>query len=462
MYTTDPMKNMSKKYTHEIQHLLDKYADYNPNMLEMGDVDGFTRLSEKVQDKIKSKLAGLRKIADTKGQVAVHGYIQFLNLEQMKHSLGDYWDDWRIVVYERVDRELDKILSHDDVYLRTSEYNYIVGFKDNNHAKAVVILAHVAKQVADYFASHTPFMEIADEYLRVDYDATAEPAEAFHKNLTLISRFYSEDPKGPSAAKSSMVPEADHDAPVFQPFWDVQNEVIIGHVASRGHDNSYIARYPNHLDEISAVKAVALKKSIDLENTRQVSEINSELVRNKFVSLIVLPISYHSVVDTAHLNEIAQIIMAQDADVRKLIMIELVDYPDEYPLESLAETVAFLNGFVRHVIFNAGFKAYPYFARYRQIGIQVISIDIPHVRAARDVKLLKRMFHLICTKAAKADMKLMLHNVNLLEEGLWARRHGVQYLSGSLIGVKHSFPQHMLRHSWQEIKDGMNEFAPEI
>ncbi len=419
--------------------------------------DDFRPFPEHVKLKISNKLNRFKEIA-AKNTSTIQGHIQFMSFAAIKDALDDQWDRFRISIYEKVDEILDSILSDKDVYLRTSDYFYLVAF-DSLDLQAALTKLDIARDkiMTHYFGSDYGENSTVTKNFSIKASSQIIDSSIFLKDLDLVANMGQKQKAQDGCSfiadlKSAGANFSDALKLKYQPFWDTKFEVIVGYqpylkAIPEGHN----CRYP--LPYFDTKKCKEDRQNIDIETLKEVLEVINELRLNKFVFLCNCPISMSTANDNHQFAKIIELCKNQHHEIQNLLNIELIEYPAGFPSSKLIKTVRAISPYCHDVILNTTLEDLRFYELAKDANINVVSVDIDRRQETMAIEKLSHTLNIFCSKLRKAKIDLALNGVNQLEAAIVARRRGVRYISGSLVGSTTEYPEHMSRFKWTEIKD---------
>lgn len=383
-----------------------------------------------------------------------------MNFTLLRLAFGDIWNRFRISIYEKVDAVLDDMLSDKDVYLRTSDYFYLIAFDTDNLNQALTKL-NLAKKIimTHYLGSEFGKNIKTKEKLNIKASGQIIDSKSFLKDLDMISNLYPDQTiaETKELIQNSIPTNAASKAKMerkleYQPLWDTKFEVTVGYQAYLknipvGQNRRYLTPYNE------STNCTLARQNTDMETLEEVIGVIKELHLNKFVFLCNCPISFSTASNRQVFAKYVKRCKALPPEIQKLLNIELLEYPAGYPANKLMETVRIISPHVHNVILNTKLEDLKFYELAKEAGINVVSVDLSEKQEALEIEKLSHILDIFCSKLNKVNIDIALNGVSQIEAAIIARRNGVRYISGPLIGQVMDFPEHMSRFKWKEIKD---------
>ncbi|MDG1857930.1 MAG: hypothetical protein P8I94_02430, partial [Emcibacteraceae bacterium] len=392
----------------------------------------------------------------------IQGHVQFLSFSILEKKLSKAWPRFRISIYEKVDAVLDEILSEDDVYLRTSDYFYLVAFNQVDLEKAKSKLDRAREIIIQHylgikFYDEENKKERSIEKLEVLTSEQIIESNVFIKDLELIGSLYKatetqvSDNVEMDNETANKIKPVNIDKLKFLPYWDTKSETIIGYQAClKDITDITKSRYLRRFRGSS--ECFADRQKTDFDTLNEAIEITREAYFNKFVFLSTCPLSFATIKDPEVFAQYVRICRNQPRDIQKLLNIELVEFPVGYPGTRLGEVVQLLSPYIRNIIFNTPLEGLKFYEAAVEAGIKIVSVDVKKSYETKNIEKLTYYLQVFCRKLRKAGITISLNGVSQLEVAMLARRSGIRFISGDLIGKPTEIPNHMSRYKWEEIK----------
>lgn len=402
-----------------------------------------------VKVKIAGKLRRMATIAEQSGEV-INGHVQFLNFDHLKEAIGSKWERFRVTVYEKVDIELNKMLTKGDEFLRTSEHFYLIAFQGKSISDVQSLLSDLSNRVSKHFIGY-PMHE--NDLLSVG--SRSMPSSEFLEMINAIGSIYHQSEQLGAAKISQDMQRNNRTEEVlgsfqFRPAWDQKRETVFAYHGLLRHSYERSdRRYP--VTGPDGLIGEDLRRHYDLMSVRRTAKMALDQQADGISSILLLPLSYATVTDDATFQKVQAILSKQKDLLKKVLAIELIEFPYDQSLLKWQRTVRDLSPMVGRVFINRRLESFQYFDVYSEAGIFGITIDMEGIER-QPINVTSQVFGLVRDRAKRHGLKVFLKGVTLLEVAVVARERKIDYISGAVIGPWLRKPASMVKLDWKSIQ----------
>ncbi len=246
-----------------------------------------------------------------------------------------------------------------------------------------------------------------------------------------------------SRAMEAMIPSAQAPAPadgedgpdesqlqvLYRPVWFVKKKLLTGYICSFAMDP--IAVMPDNRDRhLWENPGIATDARLDLQLLRRASADLKALTDDNQVAVFIVPVHFPTVDRRPYRDDFARIWQDVDETVRRLLVLELVDVPDDLPRFRMQDVLAALRRGSRAVIVRVSVE-FRDFARWKDTGLHAVSLDLSGHHEP-EVRLMKRLDE-FAKRADKNGLRIYIHGLPTISLTTAAVCAGFDYLDGDTV-----------------------------
>lgn len=389
----------------------------------------------------------------------VAGRVNFVDFERIKARLGPRWEKLAVRADEIARREIERHLTPADIYTALPDMRYLISFASLSPEAAKLRCAMIGEEITkkllgEDFGDDVPTIQTAVS--RVDGELEFENVPSLQAMAEELYRKVAEiggEAQQPTKPQDVAIEELLQEDPlkdvqlVYRPMWDVVRNVVSTYIlvpaTPRAGGRMVIGE--GAIFNIEDPKVVC---ELDLLVMRRALLDLKDILTCKSPYLLGVPLHFESVATAARRTDFIKLCKVIPADLRKLLLFELVDVPAGIPQSRILELTTMLKRYCRAVLMRLPLEN-PRFRSPPETGVSVVGVELSGTRLSE--RHVMKSFDRFCDGAQKAGLGTYVHGLRTLSLTTASIASGFHYVDGDMVVSVTDEPGGLYRFNMREV-----------